>query len=92
MAFSKILSSAARALSLPPSILPQSSELTVLNANRLYLDNHRGVLSASSVYIVFDCAKYTVELIGKNMVIDAVGRSSAFVSGELESISFGRKR
>ena len=92
MAFSKILASAAKALSLPPAILPGNTELTVINAERLYLDNHKGVLSASSVYIVFDCGKYTVELIGKNMLIDAVGRESAFVSGDFESVSFGRKR
>ena len=92
MAFSKILASAAKALSLPLGILSDSVGLTVTNAERFWLDSHKGVISASDALVVFDCGKYTVELEGKRLVIDAIGRDSAFVSGEIESVSFGRKR
>lgn len=91
MAFSKLLGAAAKVFALPDSIVPGITELTVTDGRRLYIDRHHGVLSADECFVSFDCGNFFLDVAGSQLVIDAVSRDRAYVSGKFDQLCFRRK-
>ena len=82
-----IVPSLADRLELPEEALG-TPKLTVIDARRALIENHRGILEYSRERISVSLGKRQVSLMGRELRIAAMNRKELLIRGELQDITW----
>jgi sporulation protein YqfC len=78
----------AELLEIPGDLVLDMPRLTVVGRNELYLENHKGIIEYSPTRLRINLSRGFLEVIGENLVIQALMPEEMKVWGDIDSIKY----
>ena len=75
-------------MDIPVEIATDEARVTLLGQDRVWIENHRGLLQYSREQIAFAAEGYEIVVLGKRLDLARSERACALVTGDIASIAF----